>query len=84
MQRERLTPNQRVTQQTKIVPPESEPVIDLDKLEALEIEMKRDLIHIEKDIYITEAQYIKQSTISGGNIFKGWDAATQNNRPLAS
>jgi hypothetical protein len=56
----------------------------LDKLEAIEIELTRDLINVERDIYITEAQYIKQSTISGGNIFKGWDAATQNNRPLAS
>jgi hypothetical protein len=78
---------------------------DSDMLERLEKEYIRDLIQIEKDIYITEHQYIQQSTKSGGkspnpstelfliltsaiqitgNVFKGWDASTQNNRPLAS
>ena len=80
----RISANQRVQQQTKQAPDANETIVDLDKLEAIEIELTRDLINIERDIYITEAQYIKQSTISGGNIFKGWDAATQNNRPLAS
>ena len=51
----RVSANLRVQQQTKQAPDANEPIVDLDKLEAIEMELTRDLINIEKDIYITEA-----------------------------
>jgi len=32
-----------------------------------------DLIKVENEIYITETKYLKQTSQSGGNIFKGWE-----------
>lgn len=45
----------------------------IKELEALEQELKRQLLATERNIYITEGRYIKE-TANFGNVFKGWDA----------
>ena len=37
--------------------------------------MQYELVRIENDIYYTETEYIKNTSTSGGNVFKGWDGA---------
>mmetsp|Transcript_20677 Transcript_20677/g.14842 ORF Transcript_20677/g.14842 Transcript_20677/m.14842 type:complete len:118 (-) Transcript_20677:469-822(-) len=37
---------------------------------------------LEKDIYISEGQYLKESVNIGGNIFKGWDPSAQISRGM--
>ena len=42
-------------------------------LDALEMELRKQLLITERNIYITEGRYIKE-TANFGNVFKGWDA----------
>lgn len=43
----------------------------------MERKLRRDLIQAENDIYVTETKYIKQTSNSGGNVFKGWEGSGQ-------
>ena len=51
----------------------------LKELEDMERNLQKDLIKLENDIYVTETKYIRQTTQTGGNVFKGWEGSNQQN-----
>lgn len=55
----------------------------LSELQDLERKLQGNLVKVENDIYVTETKYIKLTTHSGGNVFKGWEGGQTNHKPLA-
>lgn len=46
----------------------------------MEKKLQADLIKVENDIYLTETKYLKQTSQSGGNVFKGWEGQGQGTK----
>lgn len=46
----------------------------------MEKKLQGDLIKVENDIYLTETKYLKLTSQSGGNVFKGWEGQGQGTK----
>ena len=56
----------------------------LRELEEMERKLQGDLIRVENEIYLTETKYLKLTSQSGGNVFKGWEGQGPNTKTAAS
>ena len=64
----------------------------LKELEDLELELKKQLVTTERNLYIQEGRYMKETAGTGkyciiawlGNLIKGWDVTNQANKPTVT